>query len=412
MMGKPKFLAGLMLFTLLPILACQLVSPSGKKETPVSTIKAQEFSTPSLLPDSTETLAPSPSPYSQSGFYEKKCITISSDLSHLRMPENSSLVLEDSTNTILRWQPAQDTPQPFPELDDDRSIVGISPTGGWIAYYVLEDGNINALNFLQPATGETRFVKLKEGFYNAYWSGGDVFAILVNPNHLLVMSMEADAEIQEIEFPADRHLDLSSSKIIVSKKRDALMYQRSAAVEFPSIVFWDQANQQELWKVEIEPNSLELIRRALIQVSPDGTQFAVAAPEIAERPVMDIFLLTEAGKTTQLTHFQKEHLGHALIENLSWSPDGKHLAFWLNDMLAVANIKTGKVVDYCLRGRVPRSFPGYWSPDSKKLVFNLDTDTSTGPGFVTILDLEQAVAFNIFSEEYFVDGWVLDQPAR
>ena len=118
--------------------------------------------------------------------------------------------------------------------------------------------------------------------------------------------------------------------------------------------------------------------------SPDGSQVIIASQITTTISVSDtyirreeIFSLSKEGEVHRLTHLTN-HYSMVTIGQLSWSPNGRYIAFWLYgelnlfliDHLAVLDTVTGIVTDYCLHGSVEGSRDPKWSPDSQQLVID------------------------------------------
>jgi dipeptidyl aminopeptidase/acylaminoacyl peptidase len=158
--------------------------------------------------------------------------------------------------------------------------------------------------------------------------------------------------------------------------------------------------------------------------SPDGSRFVVAANTGTEAGWLS-FELYSAGRDgdVQRLTYLTEHYAKVFIQNYTWSPDGRWIAFWLvadpegvpfiehgQAQLALLDTTTGQVTNTCLPGehdasaapaRVP---PPLWSPDSRQLV--LENSTADGKSRVILVDLASGVAA-VIAENVRPEGWML-----
>lgn len=190
---------------------------------------------------------------------------------------------------------------------------------------------------------------------------------------------------------------------------DRMIYYRSLPVyEFPSIVLWDLENKKEIWRQDIRA---ELLWHDLVQWSPDNTNFVVAGPVSTLDAVLELFMVNRNGQAKQITHFKEAGLDHAMIDHPTWSPDGRYIAFWLENSLAVFDSITKKVTDYCVFVDEPGVLPShlYWSPDSKQIVLHGSTNPF-GLKPVVIVNIEANKAVEIAGNEYSLEGWMVESP--
>jgi hypothetical protein len=144
--------------------------------------------------------------------------------------------------------------------------------------------------------------------------------------------------------------------------------------------------------------------------SPDGNTIVFSMQKTIASPYQDeLFSLDrQEGNETQLTNlsgdFNTVHIGL-----LSWSPDGKEIAFWLdarknkndngNPMLAVLDLQEKQVVNYCIGigGTAP-----VWSPDGHQIALAIQKDSKSE---VVIIDLPNHNAMSIDQNTIPV-GWL------
>ncbi len=142
--------------------------------------------------------------------------------------------------------------------------------------------------------------------------------------------------------------------------------------------------------------------------SPDGQQVAVDSG--------DLFIVGRDGEETQLTNFSVAYPNMGVsIGNISWSPDGRYIALWLNIhpgeyfvqwRLVILDIQTGQAIDYCIpseEGQWPNSV---WSPSGQQIAVNTFTGYELDTLSVVIVDLNRDIAVKL-PGHHAVLGWMV-----
>jgi Tol biopolymer transport system component len=134
-------------------------------------------------------------------------------------------------------------------------------------------------------------------------------------------------------------------------------------------------------------------------------------------PPDEIFILEKDAQVRQLTNLYDTFGLPLTIDNLSWSPDGSKIAFWLHDKeanstLMVTDYATGNTVNYCIINVAQDSFPisvsaPIWSPDGKYLM--VENRYANDKNRVLIVDLSTNSAFPI-AENASPVGWMIEKP--
>jgi len=185
-------------------------------------------------------------------------------------------------------------------------------------------------------------------------------------------------------------------------------------------VLWDTQNSKQVSDIQII-GELSAIPRW----SPDGKQFTLA-PSLFENgqsyPSYELYSIDRDGKTTRLTYLT-DYYPRVYIDDFSWSPDGRYIAFWFsswqdttisyealgNRYLAVLDTANGWVTNYCINGENDASIglriypPPLWSPDSKQVV--VQSQVSKNYFQTVLVDVKESRAF-IIAEDLAPVGWI------
>jgi Tol biopolymer transport system component len=186
--------------------------------------------------------------------------------------------------------------------------------------------------------------------------------------------------------------------------------------EWP-IMIWDMETNQEVARIVTTD-----YWGATPLWTPDGQQFIMAtkmdAIEIGPPP-NEFFAVSRDGEVQQLTQFTNSFTEIEITDNYSLSPNGKLLAFWVSvqpgphkdSHLAVLNIETGEVTNYCVKGdpfadNAMQSSPSIWSPDSTQLLVISRIPEDTKIRRVVVVDIENNYAAQI-NQDMEPVGWMV-----
>lgn len=205
---------------------------------------------------------------------------------------------------------------------------------------------------------------------------------------------------------------LGVSSVVYNSHLNLAIYPSLEADTSYYLVLWDIQAEQVLAKIKH------------ISVSPpnkpiwslDEKKVYVIESQL-ETESDNIFSLSRDGHVHQLTHFGNIS-SSAKMFGLSLSPDGKNIAFWLGigpssdskNSLAVLNIETDQVTNYCITG--PTEYGGLsypvWSPNSRYLAI-AHWDETASP-WTVLVDTWQGWAANL-AQDVTPEGWILSAPS-
>ena len=165
--------------------------------------------------------------------------------------------------------------------------------------------------------------------------------------------------------------------------------------------------------------------------TPDNSQIILAAnlsSSTVEALANEIYLISKEGELRQLTHFTDYYDIVEIHPYYSLSSNGRFLAFWMkvqpglfdDDRLAVLDIETGTVINYCLPGETFRNNlalenkgypsdygdPPVWSPDSTQLMVVGRDPEQRSIRWNILVDMELEVAIKV-GEDLEDVGWMI-----
>jgi hypothetical protein len=178
------------------------------------------------------------------------------------------------------------------------------------------------------------------------------------------------------------------------------------------VVLWDLEQDQELAKLVTMDGHFG--NKPIW--AQDGSRFFMATYLIYHTSDADEFYsVSRDGVIRQLTHFMDHFSASNIYNSYSLSPDGQLIAFWVETKsdkqtgarLAVLNINTGNVTNYCIENTSPDiTVLPIWSPDSKQLLLNLPDPNNDAQRYAVIVDMDNGWATKII-ENWTPVGWMV-----
>ena len=190
-------------------------------------------------------------------------------------------------------------------------------------------------------------------------------------------------------------------------------------LSFDGVVLWNLTTQQQIRIFEDIPEN-NLTNPVW---SPDGQHFIMDQNTASGR---NLFLVTKNGVTQQITFFNgRNGFGTNMgdFTDYVWSPDGKSIAFWLmtgigerageaSYDLAILDLISGEIHNYCIDKFIWRSIEPVWSPDGKWLVVPVPNGFSPGSDSLQraktiLIDINKNQAYPI-AEDAVPLGWMVN----
>lgn len=178
------------------------------------------------------------------------------------------------------------------------------------------------------------------------------------------------------------------------------------------VALWDMENKKVLATIPVE-----LSETSTPQWSQDGSQVLISGlksdPGVksSDWRGQELFSIDAGGVITQLTHFTDYYSGTITIDDYVWSPDGEHVAFWMQTeqmatpLLFTLNTATGKVINNCIAALPAHAaFRPIWSPDGDYLLIVRQDTIDSSPQIMLMNNSENTVVET--SESVTPIGWL------
>jgi len=410
---------------------------------------AEDISTPSSTPlittpsqvtilVATEIVIPPtiPSTSSDSNEIDYRCAVINDDVRELvnttgtLVLNGSIIVLRDKAKKIsnpvllINLKSGNETQLSVKETDNHFAV---SPGGEYLAYDIRKDGTNQWQINIVDATSTLLKTFDEEALQSFEWLDGknllvnslsDKFThyplILLSPFDNKEKLTEPFITEEERIIPSDRELIYgwgfyAFHKIIYNPTFTRAIYA-SSNQNGATIVFRDLLSNKDISTLRSR-----VAWGVSPKWSPDGTQIAIGINIDSADETNELVVLDQNGLQLFTTHLvglsEKTY-----ISSLSWSPDGRKIALWyttheninIDLRLAIFDISTQKIVDYCITKDSPyyrwhtNDKAPIWSPDSNYLL--IETADDDIPNAV-ILDIVNKNAV-IIKNSYEPVGWM------
>ena len=396
------------LFVIFILGACAPVTPSSATErVPVQTLSVSNTSQPTPVPTATNLAANWDS--------SKNCVT-----EYHQQPEENQLegvaVLRSLSSTVIGMELSlldlkDGTSRSIDTANQPVDTVAVSPDRHTLAYLWFNNTTAKWELVLIDSAGDLQKVawSSKKGFFFQNWLNDHQFVIRQDSKYFVFDPyQDSQARISPSDFPEFNSDDLKS------------------------LLSFDPLLSKVIYKSSTEINVLDLDsnivrtrlkdkydRVLIVEWLYSGERAAIVATVSPEQKLDsfglpdEIFIVEKDGQVRQLTHLFDTFRLPLTIDNLSWSPNGSQIAFWLHDRegnttLMVTDAETGNTVNHCIiniRGAFsshPVSAP-IWSPDGKYVM--VENRYASDKNKVLVVDLFNNRAFPI-AENAIPTGWM------
>jgi len=434
---KKNFVLVILVFVLM---GCSLSNNSSVNltATPTSGINIQPSST--ILPSPTTSVTPAQTRPE----IKSDCIEITSP------PKNRSegvLVLQQGISNRLVFLENKTSNQKYVPADPGMKVwrAYVSPDRKWLIY---------ELDWGEP-NGETKFILTKAdgipreeipyygdwGWSSIYWLNNNALRVAEVDNAITLIdnfafnpfTQDKSALISDLPRIAnnkniDWHIDrqayelgiLTGTSLIYDPTLTRVLYPKNGE----TVSLFNLETDQEIVRYPI-PGWGRLPKWSL-----DGKNLAIvgsmsSTPKI--EALDELLMISRDGpEFKQLTYLTSTY-DSVHIEEYSWSPDGTHIAFWLETEnskstdnqnpfeLAVLDVQIGVVTNYCISGisslydeieYVTYDLPIIWSPDGTELLITRHKDDNGKETEVIVVDIINKAAYKA-AENIQPIGWMI-----
>jgi hypothetical protein len=222
----------------------------------------------------------------------------------------------------------------------------------------------------------------------------------------------------------------SNTRLIPDPALTRLVYPAFGEGADTAVILWDLEAGKVITRIEVLST---LFGGTPVWLS-DGSAFVVAArirlesddyrmpfDNLPGEPYvngLELLIVSRDGEIQRLTHLTNTYI--AAPGEMALSPDERYLAYWLTIMdnrypgerLAVADMLTGQVTNYCIAGYSEsegQSPAPVWSPDGKYLAVTIPDPEIHRQINVLVVDLYHGKAVEIAEKAEFL-GWLVNTP--
>ena len=382
----------------------------------------------------TNTISPSPGPTSTSQptsteEIQSTCVQIVDQLPKLEDLKGNITVNAGREQLIFDAKTGETIP-----LVMFQNVV-VSPDHTMIAFLDFTDiGVYNDPVIITDHVGEKLYSIPSDDYYPVQWlDTNHIFMVKLinkfdssNPQPARILTIDS-RNIEEIpfDFPSltfQRNIPgqnwyrfAFSARMNVSPDRGYILYPfEGTNTPIGDLVVWDRNLNQEAFRipgldvVSVEPTW-----------SPDGNRFAIgifktsfAEIKYPREAGYDILIADVEGNINRFNP-SEDSLGY--VNFLSWSPDGKKLAFLYSDFgieynahyagkLMVLDFETGEITDYCIEG----NYYIFWSLDGNYLFLTTPVGFYEEKAKITLVSLSELWVVDIY-ENASVTGVVVEE---
>jgi hypothetical protein len=311
--------------------------------------------------------------------------------------------------------------------EERLSDLAVSPDGKWLAYRIYSTNNKNADLVISNAANEQHLIIPweNEWYWIASWLDENKLMIGVGADSYLVFNpftnerLLLNSELPNI-FNAQGFSGLVGGGY--NKNLNQVVYVQGDPLFLEPLhyVLWDIDQRRSLASFEV---AIEVSTTP--RWSPSSDEFAIALSLNVEKPhenwsAYELYSVSREGQVIQVTNLTDDY-PWVYIEDYSWSPDGRYIAFWFSwwteqlegfglfddRYLAVVDTEFSIVTNYCIKGNPENSGkvpPPVWSPNGEQLV--IESPSSEDHSQVVLIDLKSQKAFQIGKDMKPV-GWMV-----
>jgi hypothetical protein len=349
-----------------------------------------------------------------------QCLNVAQTFPTQSEPPAGKLILVGSTSFAVNFLSEEKLNYPI-----GAENFTISPNGKWLAYRIYTADPTQGLLVVDSLDNEqeVRLPWRKEWLSIKDWTVDDHLLINRQRKPLsTILSLDPfQNQITEVlpilpdvyQTTTAMSFLFRTSNIVPDSTLQRIIYPQQVDGRY-YVAFWDNKTKRILAKIEdLYPFDHDPIWKV------NGQSFLIPIvtrwkdqPQRKEM-VYEWFLVNQEGHIEQLTHLG-DYFSQSIIEAASLSPDGQFLAFFLSvqpspyegQQLAVINLETNVVTNYCIPGSVGRAVKPVWSPDNRYIAIQ---DIYTNNAWrVIVVDTKQGWAANVSKtyDQYLPAGWL------
>ena len=386
----------------------------------------EEIQTPTLpVPTETETLSGTSTPEAD---YPKGCVDLATTTLDGTGPDGLFVMRDERLNNYF-LDPKSNKLSDLGEERNSVAFFAISPN----RKFILAGSAETCTN------GECRYIlrTAEKIIKNSILIPEDWFATRwLDNERVIVVSRLQQNDVKVLNpFSGDQtnvHMDLRNPYTIEAGRFERVA-PTSLDASLKRVVFNERDGTLILWNLDAHEVIASLPLADAVSSfdsnlwSLDGRKFVTTSPNAplwATPPVEslwaanELFTLGVDGNLAQLTNYNHEYQ-FANVSNPSWSPDNRHIGFWLKvgdansdpenlrQWLAIIDTSTFETKIYCLSFSIPSlpAFPLVWSPDGEQLIANTRLPNGdVRPTLVNLTDQTQALISS--AQGMFVENWV------